>query len=173
MKLNKPNHIGIVVENIEEAKERYSRLMGIKKWYRLASPSPITLLYKGENRQSNVTLYFGGKGATKLELIETKGESNIYTEFLKKHGEGIHHIMYNVKSLSKAISECEKEGLKVLQSSSFKSAGSIISYAYVGRSEDSVIFELIETDIGFGLKKGDMPFEMLLGSLSGNYKRVK
>lgn len=173
MKLGKPNHIGIIVKDIEEAKERYSRLMNIKKWYRLVSPSPITLLYKAEERKSNVTLYFGGKGATKLELIETKGDENIYTEFLKKHGEGIHHIMYNVKNLSLAISECEKEGLTVLQSSSFKSAGATISYAYVGRSEDSVIFELIETDIGLGLKKGDMPFEMLLGTLTGNYKRVK
>ena len=173
MKLNKPNHIGIVVENIEEAKERYSKLMGIKKWYRLVSPSPITLLYNGEKRESNVTLYFGGKGATKLELIETKGEPNIYTEFLMRHGEGIHHIMYNVKNLNKAISECEKEGLKVLQSSSFKSAGATISYAYVGKSDSSVIFELIETDIGFGIKKGDMPFEMITGRLTGNYKRVK
>lgn len=173
MKLGKPNHIGIIVKDIEEAKERYSRLLGIKKWYRLVSPAPITLLYKGEERKSNVTLYFGGKGSTKLELIETRGEPNIYTEFLKNHGEGIHHIMYNVKNLKKAISECEKEGLKVLQSSTFPSSGATISYAYLGKSEESVIFELIETNIGLGLKKGDMPFEMLMGRLSGNYKRVK
>lgn len=173
MKLGKPNHFGVVVRDLEEAKERFSRLVGIKKWYKLVSPAPITVNYCGTDRKSNVTLYFGGKGATKIELIYTEGEPNIYTAFLERRGEGIHHVMYNVKNLEKAIAECEKEGMHVLQRSEFPSAGAKVRYAYVGRGEDDVIFELIETTIFLGLKKGDMPFELQLGSLLGNYERVK
>lgn len=173
MKLKKINHIGIVVENLEEAKERYSRLLGIKKWYRLITPAPITVNYNGEDKRSNVTLYFGGRGAAKLELIHTSGDSNIYTEFLKRRGEGIHHIMYNVKNLDKAVAECEKEGMRVLQKSEFPSGGAKVRYAYLGKSEDSVILELIETTLAFGAKKGDMPFELQLGTLTKSYERVK
>ncbi len=173
MKLGKINHIGIVVSYINEAKDRYSRIFGIKKWYYLVNDN-LELYYLNEKRNSEVTLYFGGKGTTKIELIETKGDNNIYTEFLRRNGEGIHHYMYNVKNLDKAIDECKKEGMKVFQNASFDSAGAKIKYAYVGFEEKGIIIELIETTIMGRIKKGDMPFEIgFTGRLTGNYKRVK
>lgn len=173
MKLKKPNHIGIVVEDINEAKKRYSRIIGIKKWYEIVNSSDLDMEYRGEKRNCKVTLYVGGKGNTKIELIETSGDRNIYTEFLEKNGEGIHHIMYNVKNLEEAISECELYGMRVLQRATFKSGGAKIKYAYVGKCEDGVILELIETTIMGFIKKGDMPFELQLGALTGSYKRLK
>lgn len=174
MKLKKINHIGVVVEDIKEAKERYSKIYGIKKWYELVNSSPLDLYYHGEKRNCEVTLYFGGKGFTKIELIQTKGDDNIYTEFLKRNGEGIHHIMYNVKNLKKAIEYYESIGMKVFQQATFKSAGANIAYAYMGFDEKGVIFEFIETTIAMGLKKGDLPGEVgALGVLTGNYKKLK
>src|SRR5690606_38678312 len=101
---------------------------------------PLDLYYHGEKRNCEVTLYFAGKGFTKIELIQTRGDDNIYTEFLKRNGEGIHHIMYNVKDLKKAIEYCESIGMKVFQNATFKSAGATISYAYVGFDQKGVIF---------------------------------
>lgn len=173
MKLKKINHIGIVVNDIDEAKERYGALVGIKKWYEIVNSSELDMTYKGEKRKCNVTLYVGGKGTTKLELIQTRGDENIYTEFLKRNGEGIHHAMYNVKSLDKAIEYYAAKGLKVLQQATFKSGGAVIKYAYVGKSETDFIFELIETTLFGFLKKGDMPLEIPLGLLGKSYRRVK
>lgn len=173
MKFGKIGHVGIVVKDLQAAKEHYSRLMGIDKWYELTYDSPLDMTYRGEKRNCNVTLYFGGKGATVIELIHTQGDENIYTNFLAEHGEAIHHIQYNVKDLDKAIAHAEAEGLKVLQRASFGSAGAKIRYAYVGKSEDDAICELIETTLPMGIRKGDMPFETALAALTGNYKRVK
>lgn len=173
MKFGKIGHVGIVVRDIAAAKEQYSRIFGIKDWYELTYDSPLDMTYRGEKRNCSVTLYFGGKGHTVIELIHTEGDSNIYTNFLERHGEGIHHIEYNVKDLDAAIAHVESQGWKVLQSASFGSAGAKIRYAYVGASEDDAVVELIETTLGGGIKKGDMPFETQLAALTGNYKKLK
>ncbi len=173
MKFGKIGHVGIVVRDLAAAKEHYSRLLGIDKWYELTYDTPLDMTYRGEKRDCNVTLYFGGKGHTAIELIYPQGDENIYTTFLERHGEMIHHIEYNVKDLDAAIAHAEKEGLKVLQKASFESAGAKIRYAYVGRSENDTVIELIETVLPFGMHKGDMPFETQLAALTGNYKRVK
>ena len=173
MKFGKIGHVGIVVKDLQAAKEHYSRLFGIKKWYELTYDTLLDMTYRGEKRNCNVTLYFGGKGHTVIELIYPQGDENIYTTFLANHGEAIHHIQYNVKNLDEAIKHVEKEGLKVLQAATFKSAGATVKYAYVGKSENDAVYELIETTLPFGMKKGDMPFETQLAALTGNYKRVK
>ena len=173
MKLGKIGHIGIVVRDLEKAKEEYSRVFGIDKWYELTYDSPLDMTYRGEKRDCNVTLYFGGKGHTVIELIKSEGDDNIYTAFLERHGEMIHHAEYNVANLEKAIAAAEKAGLKVLQHASFYSAGALVRYAYVGVSEDDAVFELIETTLPIGIKKGDLPFETQLAALTGNYKRIK
>ena len=170
MKFGKIGHVGIVVRDLQAAKEHYSRLFGIDKWYELAYDTPLDMTYRGEKRNCNVTLYFGGKGHTAIELIYPQGDENIYTTFLRNHGEMIHHIEYNVKDLDAAIAHVEE---KVLQAASFESAGAKVRYAYVGKSEDDTVIELIETVLPGGLHKGDMPFEMQLAALTGNYKRVK
>ena len=171
MKLKKPNHYGVVVNDLEEAKERYSKLLGIKKWYRIVCDN-LDLYYLDEKRNCEVVLYVGGKGSTKVELIQTRGDSNIYTAMLETRGEGLHHIMYNVKNLDVAVADFANNGYKVLQKASFNSAGSKIRYAYVGKNETDTVFELVETTIMMGIKKGDMPFEIQLGVLTGSYKRV-
>lgn len=123
MKFGKIGHVGIVVRDLQAAKEHYSRLFGIDKWYELAYDTPLDMTYRGEKRNCNVTLYFGGKGHTAIELIYPQGDENIYTTFLRNHGEMIHHIEYNVKDLDAAIAHVEEEGLKVLQAASFGECG--------------------------------------------------
>lgn len=173
MKFGKIGHVGIVVKDLQAAKEHYSRLLGIDKWYELTYDTPLDMTYRGEKRKCNVTLYFGGKGHTAIELIYPQGDENIYTTFLRNHGEMIHHIEYNVKDLDKAIEHAKKEGMQVLQYATFESAGAKVRYAYVGKSEDDTVCELIETVLPGGIRKGDMPFEMQLAAMTGNYKRVK
>ena len=67
----------------------------------------------------------------------------------------------------------ESLGLTVFQRASFVSAGTTVRYAYVGKSEDDALFELIEATLPMGIKKGDVPLELQLGALTGTYKKVK
>ncbi len=173
MKAGKIAHIAFIAEDIEKASEHYSKLLGIKKWYELVCSSELELYYNGERKNCDVKIWYGGKGHTSVELIQTRGDKNIYSTFLERHGEMIHHVQYYVKDLKKAIEEVKKEGLKVIQNANFMSKSMKVKYAYVGKSEDSTVLELIEATLPFGIKKDDMPFELVLGRLTGNFKRVK
>ena len=48
-----------------------------------------------------------------------------------------------------------------------------VDYVYMGKDEHSAAFELIEATLPGGIKKGDLPFEIFLGRLTDNMKRVK
>lgn len=172
MKLKKINHLGIIVEDIEEACERYGKIYGIKKWYALQIED-LDLYYKDKKKDCEIKLYFGGKGFTKIELIQTHGQDNAYTAFLKKQGEGIHHMMYNVKNLEKAIISLEQDGLSVIQHASFKAGGAKLRFAYMGWKEEGVVIELVETELMPGVMKGDLPGEVpFFGRVTGSYKRI-
>ncbi len=173
MKLGKINHIGIVVADISEAKSRYSALLGIKNWYEVNCTSDLDIEYQGKSGKPTVTLYLGGKGNTKIELVEASGDSNIYNDFFEAHGEGIHHIMYNVKNLDNAVLSAQKEGYVVAQSGHFISGTADVKYAYVHKPNTISYIELIETTILLGIKKGDLPLELLLGSLTGSHRKLK
>lgn len=174
MKLGKINHVGIVVKDLEEATERYGKLYGIKHWYEMVcDDNKLDLQYLGEKKDCNVTLYFGGRGMTKIELIKTSGEKNIYDKFYDAHGEAVHHIMYMVKNLDKAVADFASNGYKVFQSASFKSNGAKVRYAYVGKDENQLITELVECNLVGKIYKGDIPFETQIGTIQGSYKKVK
>ncbi len=173
MKLGKIGHIGIVVADINEAKARYSQLLGIKSWYEVNCTSDLDIEYKGQKGKPVVTLYLGGKGSSKVELIATSGYRNIYNDFYDTHGEGIHHIMYNVKNLASAIKEAESCGYAVAQTGHFMSGTADVKYAYVHKPDTIAYIELIETTILMGIKKGDLPMELQLGALTGSHRKLK
>lgn len=94
MKYGKINHVGIVVKYWNEASDRYGRLLGIKHWYEnVTDEGSFDMRYRGEKKNSKVRIFYGGKGTTKIELIETSGDKNIYERFYEKHGEAVHHVM--------------------------------------------------------------------------------
>ena len=75
--------------------------------------------YRGEMKNSKVRIFYGGKGTTKIELIETSGDKNIYERFYEKHGEAVHHVMYMTKDLDKTVREFSDNGFQVLQDATF------------------------------------------------------
>ena len=100
--VEKIEHIGIAVKNIEEANKVYEQLLGL---------SP----YKMESVESEgVNTSFFLTGESKIELLEaTKPESAI-AKFIKKKGEGVHHIAFAVKDIKAEMDRLSKEGFTIL-----------------------------------------------------------
>ena len=100
--VEKIEHIGIAVKNIEEANKVYEQLLGL---------SP----YKMESVESEgVNTSFFLTGESKIELLEaTKPESAI-AKFIKKKGEGVHHIAFVVKDIKAEMDRLSKEGFTIL-----------------------------------------------------------
>ena len=85
--MNKIEHIGIAVKDLESAKHTFAQLLG-------------TEYYKEETVESEgVTTVFFKVGEVKIELLQaTKADSPI-AKFIDKKGEGIHHIAFAVDSV--------------------------------------------------------------------------
>ena len=77
-------------------------------------------------------------------MIQPNGEKSTWQDFLDGHGEGIHHIAFQVKGMKKAIEVCEREGLKCVQHGKYRDASG--EYAYLDTEKEyKCIIELLES----------------------------
>lgn len=100
--MNKIEHIGIAVANLEEAIKTYTELLG-------------TPCYKLEEVESEgVKTAFFKVGESKIELLEaTKPESPI-AQFIAKKGQGIHHIAFDVTNIEESMEELSQKGFQLI-----------------------------------------------------------
>ena len=85
--MNKIEHIGIAVRNLDEAILTYTELLGTK-------------CYKTEAVESEgVKTAFFQVGESKIELLEASNENSPIAKFIEKKGEGIHHIAFDVTNI--------------------------------------------------------------------------
>jgi methylmalonyl-CoA/ethylmalonyl-CoA epimerase len=100
--VNKIEHIGIAVSNLEDAISVYEKLLN-------------TTCYKTEAVESEgVLTAFFQVGESKIELLQGTTESSPISKFISKKGQGIHHIAFDVNDISAEVSRLKKEGFVVL-----------------------------------------------------------
>jgi methylmalonyl-CoA/ethylmalonyl-CoA epimerase len=100
--MNKIEHIGIAVRDIEQAKHTFAQLLG-------------TEFYKEETVASEgVTTVFFKVGEVKIELLQATNADSPIAKFIDKNGEGIHHIAFEVDSVNKKAEYLKDNGFRVL-----------------------------------------------------------
>jgi methylmalonyl-CoA/ethylmalonyl-CoA epimerase len=108
--MNKIEHIGIAVKNLEESISKYELLLQ-------------TSCYKRETVLSeHVETAFFKVGESKIELLEAINNQGPIASFIEKKGEGIHHIAYEVDDIKKEMARLEKEGFRLLNEEPKKGA---------------------------------------------------
>ena len=114
--LKKVLQVGIVVKNLEEAIEKYNQC-GIGPWKILdCGPSNISnLTIRGQQIDYSFRIALTKIGDFNWELIEPLDEKSIYADFLKQHGEGVHHIAFDVDGYNETLTFFESKGIGVQQ----------------------------------------------------------
>ncbi|MFI8377767.1 methylmalonyl-CoA epimerase [Leeuwenhoekiella sp. NPDC079379] len=103
--MNKIEHIGIAVKNLETANILYEKLLG---------KAP----YKTEEVASEgVNTSFFEMGESKIELLEATNADSPIAKFIAKRGEGVHHIAYAVDNIKAEMNRLKKEGFELLNES--------------------------------------------------------
>lgn len=88
--IEKIDHIGIVVKDLEEGKKMFSAGLGFK------------MISEEVSEEFNCKIAFFPCGEVLLELVQPIGPGPSQ-EFLDKCGGGIHHICYKVADINKAL----------------------------------------------------------------------
>ncbi|KQO29942.1 methylmalonyl-CoA epimerase [Flavobacterium sp. Leaf82] len=100
--VNKIEHIGIAVKNMEDANVLFEKLLGV--------PS-----YKEEAVESEgVLTSFFQTGTNKIELLMATNPESPIAKFLEKKGEGIHHIAFDVEDIHAEIARLKNEGFVLI-----------------------------------------------------------
>ena len=130
--MNKIEHIGIAVSNLEEAKRTFSKLLGTKS-------------YKEETVESEgVTTAFFDVGGVKIELLQATKLDSPIAKFIEKRGEGIHHIAFDVDSADDKSTELRAGGFVVLNDQAKSGADNKLINFVHPKSSNGVLVELCE-----------------------------
>jgi len=96
------HHLGVAVEDLDEAVTTYEQLFGARLEYRETVPDQgveAASLKVGEGR---------------VELLASLGEETPVGKFLIKRGPGMHHVAYEVDDVRAAIDELSAKGVELV-----------------------------------------------------------
>jgi len=130
--MNKIEHIGIAVKNLEESNALFAKLFGKAH-------------YKTESVESEgVNTSFFQVGENKIELLEATNENSPIAKFLNKKGEGVHHIAFDVTDIEAEIKRLQSEGFVVLNEKPKKGADNKLVAFLHPKSTNGTLIELCQ-----------------------------
>jgi methylmalonyl-CoA/ethylmalonyl-CoA epimerase len=110
MNLTHIEHIGIAVNNIEEAKAYFEDVLGLK-CYAIE-----------EVADQKVKTAFFQIGQTKIELLEATSPESPVAKFIEKRGQGIHHLAFAVENTTEALQSAADKGIMLIDKQARKGA---------------------------------------------------
>ncbi len=130
--MNKIEHIGIAVKNLEEANKTYQAILGVAS-------------YKTEKVESEgVDTSFFKVGDSKIELLAATSPESPIAKFLEKRGEGIHHLAFNVEDIQSEIERLKEEGFVLLNDFPKSGADNKLVAFMHPKSANGVLVELCQ-----------------------------
>lgn len=132
MAINKIEHIGIAVKDLEASEILFAKILG-------------TTSYKRESVESEgVITSFFKVGDVKIELLAATHSDSPIAKFIEKKGEGIHHIAFDTNNIEEELINKLNFGIQPINSQP-KDGADNKSIAFLHpKSTNSVLMELCQ-----------------------------
>ena len=116
MNIKRIIHIGIVAESMAPVKKLYQDVLGLSLTHEE--------LYEGKT-----DIAFLPVGDSQIELIASRYPNGEIAQQVAEHGEGIHHIAFEVEDLEAALAELKEKGIPLVDEEPRPGAhGTIIAF---------------------------------------------
>jgi methylmalonyl-CoA epimerase len=136
VQLNRLDHVGIAVNDLETARDFYERVLGL----RAAHEEVI------EDQGVHEVLY--RMGDAWVQLVAPLGPDTPVGRFLAKRGEGLHHVGYSVASVATALNDLRSTGVEVVDEvPRTGSGGTTVAFVHP-KGAHGVLIELVEEGSG-------------------------
>jgi methylmalonyl-CoA/ethylmalonyl-CoA epimerase len=112
VKLPKVSQLGYVVGDIEKACKYYESTLGIGPFCPPFEVDMSGAVFRDEPVQTKIKVAFVQSGDVQIELIQPVEGRNPYTEYLARHGDGIHHLGFAVTDMDAMKAEFAAAGLQ-------------------------------------------------------------
>ncbi|NQU35809.1 MAG: methylmalonyl-CoA epimerase [Bacteroidetes bacterium] len=132
MELSHIEHIGIAVNNLDEAIAYYENILG------------LTCYAIEEVPDQKVKTAFLRIGQTKIELLESTDPEGPIGKFIEKKGPGVHHLAFAVNNIESNLAEVKEKGVRLIDSKPRKGAEGLDIAFLHPKSTFGVLTELCE-----------------------------
>jgi len=99
LKLPPVYQLGYVVKNIDEACAFYESTYGVGPFNIINEVDMEGAILRGRPISTKIKVAFAKSGSIEVEFIEPRQGDNLYTEFLREKGDGIHHLGFVVDDM--------------------------------------------------------------------------
>lgn len=137
--------VAIVVRDIEAKARAWAEVLGVPvPEIRLTDPEEKAHTgYRGRPSSGRARLAFFRLGQVSLELIEPVGGPSTWRDQLLEHGEGLHHIAFQIEGMKDRVAFLESKGIPLVQRGEYTGG----RYAYLdGVTQLGAVLELLEND---------------------------
>jgi methylmalonyl-CoA/ethylmalonyl-CoA epimerase len=126
------DHIGVAVEDLEEAVSLYSERLG------------MPLQHRETVEQQGVEAVLLGVGESHVELLRPLGPDTAVGRFLERSGPGMHHVAYGTDDIESALEAARTAGLSLIDDRPRTGIrGSRVAFVHP-KSTGGVLTELVE-----------------------------
>ncbi|EHP70648.1 MAG: methylmalonyl-CoA epimerase [Metallosphaera yellowstonensis] len=131
------DHVGVAVDNLEEAIKLYTEKVGMKLVHKEDLP----------DRGIRVAFLVGDDGVAAVELMEPMNHddpNNTVAKFIKSKGQGMHHLAVKVRDISESLKEMEAMGMNLIDKGPRRGArGHLVAFVHP-KSVMGVLLELVQ-----------------------------
>jgi methylmalonyl-CoA/ethylmalonyl-CoA epimerase len=111
--------IGVVVANVDEVAGKLTEIFGMGP-FRVTDWPPegredMQRYYHQELANFTARMAFTELGPVELELIQPCEGNSIWSDYLREHGSGIHHIRFNVEAIEPVVGYLSQHGIEPAQ----------------------------------------------------------
>lgn len=100
--MEKLEHIGIAVKDLNKANELFEKLLGCR-YYKIE-----------EVASEGVRTSFFNVSGVKIELLEATNSESPIAKFIEKRGEGIHHLAFEVADIEQEMRNYLEKGFTLI-----------------------------------------------------------
>lgn len=129
----KIDHIGIAVNNVEEAVKLYCDVLGLK-------PEEIE---RETVEKQKVKVAMIPVGESRIELLESTDPEGVIAKFIDKRGEGMHHIAVGVSDIKATLEALKAKGVPLIDAEPRIGAGGS-KIAFLHPKATKALLELVE-----------------------------
>ncbi|KAB2807042.1 methylmalonyl-CoA epimerase [Phaeocystidibacter luteus] len=132
MGLDKIEHLGIAVKDLEKSEELFTALLGTKPYKR-----------EEVEREGVITSFFQ-TGPNKVELLEATKPDSPIAKYVEKKGEGLHHVAFAVEDIRAEMARLKGEGFTLLSDEPKEGADNKLVAFLHPKSTNGVLIELCQ-----------------------------
>lgn len=130
--IEKIDHIGIAVKDLNETLKIYTEILGLKS----AGEETVA--------EQKVRVAFIPVGESEIELLESTEPDGTIAKFIEKNGEGIQHIAFRVDNIEKTLEDLKSKGVRLIDEKPRNGAGGAKIAFIHPKATKGVLIELCE-----------------------------